>query len=89
MDDATLLDLYRDMWTIRSFELGLEREFEQGNVPGMLHTGLGQEAVQAALAAHLQATDCFFPRPSLSRHQRAGPATTRRRWRTHHGRAVR
>ena len=61
MDDATLLNLYRDMWTIRSFELGLEREFEQGNVPGMLHTGLGQEAVQAALAAHLQATDCFFP----------------------------
>jgi pyruvate dehydrogenase E1 component alpha subunit len=61
MDNATLLGLYRDMWTIRSFELGLEREFEQGNVPGMLHTGLGQEALQAALAAQLEATDCFFP----------------------------
>ena len=61
MDNATLLGLYRDMWMIRSFELGLEREFEQGNVPGMLHTGLGQEALQAALAAQLEATDCFFP----------------------------
>jgi acetoin:2,6-dichlorophenolindophenol oxidoreductase subunit alpha len=61
MERDTLLDLYRDMWLIRAFEQGLEREFEQGNVPGMLHTGLGQEATQAALAAHLDATDCFFP----------------------------
>lgn len=61
MDTATLRGLYRDMWLIRAFEQGLEREFEQGNVPGMLHTGLGQEAVQAALAAHLEADDAFFP----------------------------
>ena len=61
MDLAMMLDLYRDMWLIRAFELGLEREFKQGNVPGMLHTGLGQEATQAALAAHLEASDCFFP----------------------------
>lgn len=56
-----LLTLYRDMWVIRAFELGLEREFAKGNVPGMLHTGLGQEATQSALAAHLDATDSFFP----------------------------
>ena len=61
MDKSTLIGLYRDMWLIRAFEQGLEREFEQGNVPGMLHTGLGQEAVQAALAAHLEAADAFFP----------------------------
>lgn len=61
MDTATLMDLYGDMWLIRAFEQGLEREFEQGNVPGMLHTGLGQEATQAALAAHLEADDAFFP----------------------------
>ncbi len=61
MERDTLLGLYDDMWLIRAFEQGLEREFEQGNVPGMLHTGLGQEATQAALAAHLDATDCFFP----------------------------
>ncbi len=46
---------------IRAFEEGLESEFEQGNVPGMLHTGLGQEATQAALASNLEATDTFFP----------------------------
>ena len=55
------MDLYRDMRLIRAFEQGLEREFERGNVPGMLHTGLGQEATQAALAWHLRATDTFFP----------------------------
>jgi pyruvate dehydrogenase E1 component alpha subunit len=49
------------MWVIRAFELGLEREFKKGNVPGMLHTGLGQEAVQTAIAANLRHTDAFFP----------------------------
>jgi len=49
------------MCRVRAFELGLEREFKRGNVPGMLHTGLGQEAVQAAIAANLSPTDCFFP----------------------------
>ena len=61
MDTSTLMALYRDMWLIRAFEQGLEWEFEQGNVPGMLHTGLGQEATQAALDFHLEATDAFFP----------------------------
>jgi pyruvate dehydrogenase E1 component alpha subunit len=61
MERAKLLDLYRDMWLIRAFEQGLEREFLEGNVPGMLHTGLGQEATQVALADQLLATDAFFP----------------------------
>ena len=53
--------LYRNMCQVRAFELGLEGEFKRGNVPGMLHVGLGQEAVQAAIAANLNPTDCFFP----------------------------
>lgn len=61
LDLDQLLDLYRDMWQVRAFEFGLEREFKKGAVPGMLHTGVGQEATQAALAAHLKKTDCFFP----------------------------
>ena len=60
-DPQLLLDLYRDMWTVRSFEFGLEREFKKGVVPGMLHTGVGQEATQAAIAANLRTTDAFFP----------------------------
>lgn len=55
------IKLYGDMCRVRAFELGLEREFKRGNVPGMLHTGLGQEATQAAIAANLRHTDCFFP----------------------------
>lgn len=61
MDTPTMLGLYRDMWLIRAFEEGLEAEFVQGTLSGMLHTGLGQEATQAALATHLQADDCYFP----------------------------
>jgi TPP-dependent pyruvate/acetoin dehydrogenase alpha subunit len=56
-----MLDRYRDMWLIWAFEQGLEREFKKGNVPGMLHIGLGQEAPQAALAANLQRSNWFFP----------------------------
>jgi TPP-dependent pyruvate/acetoin dehydrogenase alpha subunit len=61
LDAATALTLYRDMWIVRSFEFGLEREFKKGNVPGMLHTGVGQEAVQAVIAHNLRHTDAFFP----------------------------
>ena len=61
LDTNQILDLYRDMWLIRSFEFGLEREFKKGNVPGMLHTGVGQEATQAAIARNLRHTDAFFP----------------------------
>jgi pyruvate dehydrogenase E1 component alpha subunit len=61
MDSKLVLDLYRDMFVVRAFELGLEREFKKGTVPGMLHVGLGQEAVQAAIAKNLRHTDAFFP----------------------------
>ena len=61
IDIEACMELYRDMTLIRTFELGLEREFKKGAVPGMLHIGVGQEAAQAALAAQLQATDAYFP----------------------------
>lgn len=61
MDISELRALYQDMWLIRAFEEGLEEEFKAGRVPGMLHTGLGQESPQAALASHLRATDAYFP----------------------------
>jgi TPP-dependent pyruvate/acetoin dehydrogenase alpha subunit len=55
------LKMYRDMRVIRSFEFALEREFKQGNVPGMLHTGVGQEAVQTAIGNTLRKSDGLFP----------------------------
>lgn len=55
------LDLFRDMWRVRKFETALEREFKRGKVPGMLHIGLGQEAVLVSVAHSLRREDGLFP----------------------------
>ncbi len=55
------LKLYRDMLRVRKFEQALEREFKLGNVPGMLHTGIGQEATMVAVAHSLCTKDGLFP----------------------------
>jgi pyruvate dehydrogenase E1 component alpha subunit len=46
---------------VRKFEQALEREFKLGNVPGMLHTGIGQEATMVAVAHSLRTKDGLFP----------------------------
>ena len=56
-----LTEMYRDMRRVRQFETALEREFKRGNVPGMLHTGIGQEATLAAIAHSLRREDGIFP----------------------------
>jgi TPP-dependent pyruvate/acetoin dehydrogenase alpha subunit len=61
INDDTLLKLYQDMLLVRAFEQRLEQEHKSGHVPGLLHTGVGQEATQAAIAHALRTTDCFFP----------------------------
>lgn len=61
ISDQKFLDLYRDMRRIRQFETALEREFKRGNVPGMLHTGIGQEATLVAVANSLRLEDGIFP----------------------------
>ena len=55
------LKMYRDMLLVRKFEQALEREFKLGNVPGMLHTGIGQEATLSAVANSLRIKDGIFP----------------------------
>ncbi|MBW6473830.1 MAG: thiamine pyrophosphate-dependent dehydrogenase E1 component subunit alpha [Anaerolineaceae bacterium] len=55
------LKMYCDMLHVRKFEQALEREFKLGNVPGMLHTGIGQEATMVAVAHSLRTTDGLFP----------------------------
>ncbi len=55
------LKLYRDMVLVRKFEQQLEAEHKRGHIPGLLHTGVGQEASLAAIAQALQPGDCFFP----------------------------
>jgi pyruvate dehydrogenase E1 component alpha subunit len=49
------------MALVRVFEQRLEDEHKRGRVPGLLHTGVGQEATLAAIAHALQPGDCFFP----------------------------
>lgn len=61
LNKKVLLKLYRDMVLVRVFEEQLEEEHKRGRVPGLLHTGIGQEASLAAIAYALQPGDCFFP----------------------------
>jgi len=61
ISDETVLKLYKDMLLVRTFEQKLEQVGKRGLIPGLLHTGVGQEAVYAALAHALKKTDCFFP----------------------------
>jgi pyruvate dehydrogenase E1 component alpha subunit len=62
MDRSELyLKMYRDMLRVRKFEQALEHEFKLGNVPGMLHTGIGQEATMVAVAHSLRTKDGLFP----------------------------
>ena len=48
-------------YVYRTFEFALEREFKSGAVPGMLHTGVGQEATLTAVAHSLRREDGLFP----------------------------
>lgn len=61
IDAKRYIDMYRDMLRVRTFEFALEREFKRGIVPGMLHTGVGQEATLTAVAHSLRREDGLFP----------------------------
>lgn len=61
IDAKRYIDMYRDMLRVRTFEFALEREFKRGIVPGMLHTGVGQEATLTAVAHSLRLEDGLFP----------------------------
>jgi TPP-dependent pyruvate/acetoin dehydrogenase alpha subunit len=52
-----LLDAYRTMRTIRSFEQTLNELSQAGKVPGFLHLYAGEEAVAAGVCAHLGERD--------------------------------
>jgi TPP-dependent pyruvate/acetoin dehydrogenase alpha subunit len=52
-----LLDAYRVMRTIREFEERLHVEFATGEIPGFVHLYAGEEAIAAAVCAHLNQDD--------------------------------
>lgn len=57
LSKSKLLEAYRVMRTIRDFELRISKEFALGNVPGMTHLYIGQEAVAAGICADLSYQD--------------------------------
>lgn len=52
-----LTDMYRTMVRIRHFEERVAREFAEGNIPGSVHSYIGEEAVATGAIAHLRLDD--------------------------------
>jgi acetoin:2,6-dichlorophenolindophenol oxidoreductase subunit alpha len=57
IDRDTLLGLYVTMVRIRRFEERVASEFYAGNVPGYVHSYIGQEAVASGVCAHMSPQD--------------------------------
>jgi pyruvate dehydrogenase E1 component alpha subunit len=57
MKKEELISLYTKMLTIRRFEERAVREWGDGNIPGIIHSYIGQEAVAVGVCAHLRADD--------------------------------
>lgn len=53
----TLLELYASMSLVRSFETSVAELYRDGEIPGFVHTSLGQEAVAAGVCGALRDDD--------------------------------
>jgi 2-oxoisovalerate dehydrogenase E1 component len=60
LDQATLLNLYRQMLVIRRCEEQLAKAYQAGLIHGACHTYIGQEAVAVGVCAHLRPDDAVF-----------------------------
>lgn len=56
-DRQMLLQMYRNMLRIRYFEERLAEESAQGNIPGLLHLYVGEEAVAVGACSNLRKED--------------------------------
>ena len=59
-DLTTPLMMLERMWLIRAFEERCSRLYADGEVPGLLHLGIGQEGVAVGLASVLHRDDQLF-----------------------------
>ena len=57
IEKQKLIEMYRAMVRIRTFEERVAKEFARGNVPGFLHLYIGEEAVAVGACANLRADD--------------------------------
>ena len=56
LEPQQLLTMYRLMATIRAFDNRAVEEFHAGNIPGVVHAYLGQEAIAVAFVPRCAAT---------------------------------
>jgi pyruvate dehydrogenase E1 component alpha subunit len=57
LEPQQLLDMYRRMVTIREFDRRAVEEFHAGNIPGVVHAYIGQEAVAVGVCSALRRDD--------------------------------
>ena len=57
LEPAQLLEMYRKMVTIRTFDQKAVEEFHAGNIPGVVHAYIGQEAVAVGVCSALRRED--------------------------------
>lgn len=57
IDNQKLIEMYRTMVRIRTFEERVSREFAAGNIPGFVHSYIGEEATATGACANLRTDD--------------------------------
>ncbi|MBA7507870.1 Acetoin:2,6-dichlorophenolindophenol oxidoreductase subunit alpha [subsurface metagenome] len=57
IEQEKLIDMYRVMVRIRTFEDRVRKEFAAGNIPGFVHSYCGEEAIATGACANLGADD--------------------------------
>jgi len=57
IEKEKLIDMYRTMLRIRTFEERVSREFAAGNIPGFVHLYIGEEAIASGACANLSPDD--------------------------------
>ena len=57
LDSQQLLEMYRRMATIRRFDQRAVEEFHDGNIPGVVHAYIGQEAIAVGVCTALRQDD--------------------------------
>ena len=57
LEPGLLLDMYRKMVTIRTFDQKAVEEFHAGNIPGVVHAYIGQEAIAVGVCSALTRED--------------------------------
>ena len=57
LESQQLLEMYRRMVTIREFDRQAVEEFHQGNIPGVVHAYIGEEAVAVGVCSALRRED--------------------------------